>query len=418
MQKSLYKPRDLSYINGMKFAIRFLWIFTLALALQASDVPSKTATGLDPQKLSAIRQRMQTFVDDGTIAGAVTLVARGGQVAALDAVGQADIAKHKPMKPDSMFWIASMTKPITATVIMILRDEGKLAVEDPVEKYLPEFKGQWLAASKSNDSLSLKRPARPVTLKDLLNHTSGVANGPNTGRDLSLSELVLLYSQQPLKYEPGSKWEYNNAAIDSLGRVVEVVSGDTFENFLQKRIFKPLGMKDTTFYPSGGQLKRVAKSYEPGTNGLQEVPIWFIKGPLDSRTRPAFPSGGLFSTASDMFKFYQMVLNGGTSDARRIVSAESIAMMTKTQTGDLKTGFTEGMSFGLGWAVVREPKGVTAMLSKGTYGHGGAYGTQGWVDPEKQMIFVLMIQRAKLPNADASPIRQAFQEAAVAAIVD
>jgi CubicO group peptidase (beta-lactamase class C family) len=401
----------------MKFAIRFL--FVLAFVAHASDVPSsKNAAGFDPQKLAAIRQRMQKFVDDGTIAGAVTLVARRGQVASLDAVGQADIANHKPMKPDSMFWIASMTKPITATAIMMLRDEGKLAVEDPVEKFLPEFKGQWLTANKSNHSLSLKRPARPVTLKDLLNHTSGVGNAPNTGRDLSLSELVLLYSQQPLKYEPGSKWEYNNAAIDTLGRVVEVVSGDTFENFLQKRIFKPLGMKDTTFYPSGGQLKRVAKSYEPGTNGLQEVPISFIKGPLEARTRPAFPSGGLFSTASDMFKFYQMVLNGGACEGKRIVSSESIAMMTKTQTGDLKTGFTEGMSWGLGWAVVREPKGVTAMLSKGTYGHGGAYGTQGWVDPEKQMVFVLMIQRAKLPNADASPVRQAFQEAAVAAVVD
>jgi CubicO group peptidase (beta-lactamase class C family) len=285
-----------------------------------------------------------------------------------------------------------------------------------VEKHLPEFKSQWLVGNKSQDALTLKRPARPVTLKDLLTHTSGVADAPGPGRDLSLSELVLLYSQQPLKSEPGSKWEYNNAGINTLGRVVEVVSGETFENFLQKRIFKPLGMKDTTFYPSGGQIKRVAKSYEPGTNDLNEIGISFIKGPLDARTRPAFPSGGLFSTAQDMFRFYQMVLNGGTWDGKRIVSADSVAVMTRTQTGDLKTGFTEGMSFGLGWAVVREPKGVTAMLSKGTYGHGGAYGTQGWVDPEKKMIFVLMIQRAKLQNADASPIRQAFQQAAVAAL--
>jgi CubicO group peptidase (beta-lactamase class C family) len=402
----------------MKFAIRFLLAFAVAFVAQADSVPQKSATGLHPEKLGEIRQRMQKFVDEGTISGAVTLVARHGQVAALDAVGQADIADRKAMKPDTMFWIASMTKPITATTIMMLRDEGKLSVDDPVEKYLPEFKNQWLVESKSKDALALKRPARPVTLKDLLTHTSGVADAPGTGRDLSLSELVLLYSQQPLKSEPGSKWEYNNAAINTLGRVVEVVSGETFDAFLQKRIFKPLGMKDTTFYPSGGQLKRVAKSYEPGTNGLKEVGIGFIKGPLDSRARPPFPSGGLFSTASDMFRFYQMVLNGGTWEGKRIVSRESVEMMTKTQTGELKTGFTEGMSFGLGWAVVREPKGVTGMLSKGTYGHGGAYGTQGWVDPEKDMIFVLMIQRAKLQNADASPIRQALQEAAVAAIAD
>jgi len=402
----------------MKFATRFLLVFAVAFLARASSGPQKPATGLNPERLGEIRQRMQKFVDDGTISGAVTLVARHGQVAALDAVGQADVTDRKAMKPDTMFWIASMTKPITATAIMMLRDEGKLSVDDPVEKNLPEFKNQWLVENKSKDSLALKRPARPVTLKDLLTHTSGVADAPITGRDLSLGELVLLYSQQPLKSEPGGKWEYNNSAINTLGRVVEVVSGETFEGFLQKRIFKPLGMKDTTFYPSGGQLKRVAKSYEPGTNGLKEISIGFIKGPLDSRARPAFPSGGLFSTASDMFRFYQMVLNGGTWESKRIVSRESVEMMTKTQTGELKTGFTEGMSFGLGWAVVREPKGITSMLSKGTYGHGGAYGTQGWVDPEKQMIFVLMIQRAKLQNADASAVRQALQEAAVAAIAD
>ncbi len=397
----------------MKFTTAFLFV-TLAVNALASSLPQR-AHGLNPEKLSEVRKRMQAFVDDKTIAGAVTLVARNGQIAALDTVGQADIANAKPMKPDTMFWIASMTKPITATAIMILRDEGKLSIDDPVEKHLPEFKNQWLIGNKS-EVLTLKRPVRGVTLKDLLTHTSGVADAPSTGRDLSLGELVLLYSQQPLKSEPGSKWEYNNPGINTLGRVVEVVSGETFDNFLQKRILKPLGMKDTTFYPSGGQIKRVAKSYEPGTNDLNEIGISFIKGPLDSRTRPAFPSGGLFSTAQDMFRFYQMVLNGGTCDGKRIVSADSVAMMTKTQTGDLKTGFTEGMTFGLGWAVVREPKGVTAMLSKGTCGHGGAYGTQGWVDPEKNMIFVLMIQRAKLQNADASPIRQAFQQAAVAAL--
>jgi len=398
----------------MKFTTAFL-VIALGSPIFASSLPQNTR-GLSGEKLGEVRKRMQGFVDDKTIAGAVTLVARNGQIAALDAVGQADIANAKPMKPDTMFWIASMTKPITATAIMILRDEGKLSIDDPVEKHLPEFKAQWLVGNKSQDVLTLKRPARPVTLKDLLTHTSGVADAPSTGRDLSLGELVLLYSQQPLKSEPGSKWEYNNAGINTLGRVVEVVSGETFESFLQKRIFKPLGMKDTTFYPSGGQIKRVAKSYEPGTNGLNETGIWFIKGPLDARTRPAFPSGGLFSTAQDMFRFYQMILNGGTWDGKRILSAGSVSTMTKTQTGDVKTGFTEGMTFGLGWAVVREPKGVTSMLSKGTYGHGGAYGTQGWVDPEKNMIFVLMIQRAKLQNADASPIRQAFQQAAVSAL--
>ena len=189
----------------MKFSTAILLV-ALAVNAFASSLPQR-AHGLNPEKLGEVRKHIQAFVDDKTIAGAVTLVARNGQVAAIDAVGQADIANAKPMKPDTMFWIASMTKPITATAIMILRDEGKLSIDDPVEKHLPEFKNQWLVGNKSPDVLTLKRPARPVTLKDLLTHTSGVADAPSTGRDLSLGELVLLYSQQPLKSEPGSKWE-------------------------------------------------------------------------------------------------------------------------------------------------------------------------------------------------------------------
>ena len=214
----------------MRFTTVFLFVAFVANAL-ASSLPQR-AHGLNPEKLGEVRKRMQAFVDDKTIAGAVTLVARNGQIAAIDTVGQADIANAKPMKPDTLFWIASMTKPVTATAIMILRDEGKLSIDDPVEKHLPEFKNQWLVGNKSQDVLTLKRPARPVTLKHLLTHTSGVADAPGTGRDLSLGELVLLYSQQPLKSEPGSKWEYNNPGINTLGRVVEVVSGEPFENFL------------------------------------------------------------------------------------------------------------------------------------------------------------------------------------------
>src|SRR5688572_4911806 len=197
----------------MKFSTAFLLVALAANALASS--PPQRPHGLNPEMLVEVRKRMQGFVDDKTIAGAVTLVARNGQIATVDAVGQADIANAKAMKPDTMFWIASMTKPITATAIMILRDEGKLSVDDPVEKYLPEFRNQWLVENRSKDALTLKRPNRAVTLKDLLTHTSGVADAPCGGRDLSLGELVLLYSQQPLKFEPGSKWEYNNPAINT-----------------------------------------------------------------------------------------------------------------------------------------------------------------------------------------------------------
>ena len=361
---------------------------------------------------------MQAFVDDGTIAGAVTLVAHHGEIASFEAVGWSDLETRKPMREDSLFWIASMTKPICATAVLMLQDEGKLSVDDPVEKHLPEFKNQWLVESRTNDTMTLKRAPRPITLRDLLTHTSGLGDVPAPRPNCSLAELVMAYSQQPLKFAPGSRWEYCNSGINVLGRVVEVASGQPFADFLQERIFKPLGMKDTTFWPSATQAKRLAKTYQPAKDGkgLEPTEIWFIKGNLGDRSRTPFPSGGLFSTAQDMWKFYQMALNGGIWNGKKIVSRESVNLMTRTQTGDLRTGFTDGMSFGYGWAVVKKPDGVTEMLSSGTFGHGGAYGTQGWVDPKKEMIFVLMIQRRNLPNADASPVRKAFQEVAVDAL--
>lgn len=363
---------------------------------------------------------MQAFVEDNTISGAVTLVARKGEIMSLEAVGLADIANKKPMRPDSLFWIASMTKPITATAVMMLQEEGKLSVDDPVEKYLPEFKNQWLIENRSSNSMTLTRAPRPITLRDLLTHTSGLSDVAAPRPNCTLAELAMAYSQLPLKFPPGTKWEYCNSGINVLGRIVEVSSGQTFADFLQDRIFKPLGMKDTTFWPTAAQAKRLAKSYQPATDGrgLEEATIWFIKGDLSDRSRTAFPSGGLFSIAQDMFRFYQMVLNGGEFNGKRIVSRQSVDVMTRTQTGDIRTGFTEGMSFGYGWAVLKKPTGVTEMLSPGTFGHGGAYGTQGWVDPKKELICVLMIQRVRLPNADASPIRKAFQEAAVSAIAE
>ncbi|HXG48890.1 MAG TPA: serine hydrolase domain-containing protein, partial [Methylomirabilota bacterium] len=305
-----------------------------------------------------------------------------------------------------------------ATAVLLLQDEGRLSVDDAVEKYLPEFKGQWLVESRDEATMKLKRPTRPVTLRDLLTHTSGLGEVAAPRADCSLAELVMAYAQAPLQFEPGSRWQYCNAGINTLGRVVEVVSAQPFDRFLERRLFRPLGMRDTTFWPSAAQMKRLAKSYQPRADGkgLEETPIAFLKGELSDRRRTPLPAGGLFSTAADLSRFYRMVLNGGEWRGRRIVSTAAIAAMTRAQTGELKTGFTDGMSFGLGWAVVREPMGVTGMLSVGTFGHGGAYGTQGWVDPKRGLIFVLMIQRAKLPNADASAVRQVFQETAVRAL--
>jgi CubicO group peptidase (beta-lactamase class C family) len=224
---------------------------------------------------------------------------------------------------------------------------------------------------------------------------------------------------QPLQFAPGSKWQYSNPGMNTLGRVVEVVSGSPFPEFLQRRLFAPLGMKDTTFWPTPRQARRLAKSYQHRADGqgLEETAIFLLPGELTSRKRTPFPAGGLFSTAADLFRFYQMMLNGGTYQGRRYLSADAVKLMTRPQTGDLKAGFTDGLSFGLGWQVVKEPTGVTGMLSRGTFGHGGAYGTQGWIDPGKDMILILMIQRAKLPNADGSDMRRVFQETAVSAVL-
>jgi CubicO group peptidase (beta-lactamase class C family) len=403
----------------MRTASRLLCILLLlSCRLPAAD--QAVQAGLDRTLLNQVPLRLHRMVDDGAVAGAVTLVARHGRVAGLEAVGQADIAAQRRMRPDSLFWIASMTKPITATAVLMLQDEGRLSIDDPVEKHLPEFTGQWLIASRGTDSMTLKRAPRPITLRDLLTHTSGLGEVTAPRPDSSLAELVMGYAMQPLQFAPGGKWQYSNPGMNTLGRVVEVVSGQSFQDFLQRRLFTPLGMKDTTFWPTARQARRLAKSYQARVDGqsLEETSIFLLPGELTSRKRTPFPAGGLFSTAADLFRLYQMMLNGGTYQGRRYVSAEAVKLMTRPQTGDLKAGFTDGMSFGLGWQVVKEPTGVTGMLSRGTFGHGGAYGTQGWIDPGKDMILILMIQRAKLPNADGSDMRRVFQETAVSAVLN
>jgi len=362
------------------------------------------AAGMNAEKLAGISAAMQEFVDQGQLAGAVTLVARRGHIAHLGAVGYADLDAQVPMTPASLFVIASMTKPITATAVMILQDEGKLSVEDAVEKYIPEF-GQAVLASGP--------PSRPITLKDLMTHTSGVGGEQRTER--TLEETVAAIIKRPLQFQPGSKWQYS-PGLAVCGRVIEVVSQQPFDQFLEARIFRPLGMADTTFRPSESQRKRLARLYQAGTDGkLEPASHWLAD---DWQQRAPNPSGGLYSTAPDMARFYQMVLNGGAFAGQRIVSRSAVEQMTRVHTEGLTTGFTDGNGWGLGWCIVRQPQGITRMLSPGTYGHGGAFGTQGWVDPQRHMILVLMIQRIGLPNSDASDMRRVLQELAVQAIAE
>lgn len=408
MQK-MYSTRALrgAFLGGLALCV-------LALQPIRGD---ESASGLSAR----VRARMGACVDRQEIAGAVTVIGRKEGILSLDALGSLNLEKPRPMPADALFRIASMTKPITAVGIMILADEGKLAVDDPVEKYLPEFRGQMLVASRTADGMTLKKAPRPITLRDLLTHTSGLPGKYPKGlselyvdRNRTLAEAVLTISQRPLEFEPGAKWSYCNAGIDTLGRVIEVVSGRSYEEFLQQRVLQPLGMSDTTFDPTPAQLERTAVLYEKKDGKLVPAKHTLI-GPAQGSRMP-IPAAGLYSTGADLAKLYQMMLGQGTRAKVRILSPASVAAMTKVQTGELAAGFTPGMGFGFGWGVVRTPVGVTEMLSPGSFGHGGAFGTQGWIDPQQDLFVILLIQRAGLPNADGSMMRQELQALAVSAV--
>ncbi len=365
-----------------------------------------------------VRRSLEPFIKDGDISGVVALVAREGETLCYETLGTSDIKTGRLMKKDDLFWIASMTKPLAGVSIMMLQEEDKLRVNDSVEAHLPEFQDLWLLDKENSEARILKRPSRKITLFDLLTHTAGVPSVNEPRSHTTLGELVAQISQQPLLHEPGSRWKYSSGGINVLGRVVEVISGQRFEVFIEERILHPLGMSDTTFFPPESNLDRVAKSYlkNDEVKVLTEVQPRSINGPLSDRNRTVEPGGGLYSTAEDMRKFYQMMLDGGIWKGKRLLTKESVLELTRTQTGEIVTGFTEGMSWGLAFQVVKEPQGVTSMLSPGTFGHGGAHGTQSWADPVNEMIYILMIQRSGFSNGDDSPVRKAFQSAAHAAL--
>jgi CubicO group peptidase (beta-lactamase class C family) len=353
-----------------------------------------------PPVMEPVSQSMEKFIAAREISGAVTLVADNEKILHLSANGQSDIEARLPMATDSIFWIASMTKPVTATAVMMMQEEGRLSVDDPVSKYLPEFTGGKAA----------------ITIKQCLNHTSGLSDlKPDELRTITtLAELMPPVVAKPLVFPPGGKWQYCQTGINTAARIVEVVSGKTFPDFLQERLFDPLGMKDTSFYPTDARIPRIVPAYNrTAAGGLEEEDLPFLNGkPASDRNRYPMANGGLFSTAPDYAKFAQMILNGGESTGKRYLKQESVTQMTTVQTGDLVTGFTPGSAWGIGWSIVREPQGVSAALSPGSFGHGGRNGTQAWIDPVKKRIYLLMIQRADIGNSDASDIRREFQNAA------
>ncbi|MBM3999690.1 MAG: beta-lactamase family protein [Planctomycetes bacterium] len=349
----------------------------------------------------SLAEQLAKYVEGGKISGAVTLVANRDGVLDVQAVGKADLDSNTAMRDTALFGIASMTKPITAAALMILVDEGKVRLDDPVSKHIPAFGESKLKSGEA--------PKELMTVRHLLTHTSGL--GGSQQNEGTLAETADELARRPLDFEPGTRWQYS-PGLTVCGRIIEVAGGTPYDRFLSQRIFEPLGMKDTTFQPSEEQRSRIARLYEPGKTPGTLAPVrhWITDFEAD---RTPNPSAGLFSTAADLARFHRAILRGGELDGVRVLSDASVRDMTRIQTGTLTTGFTSGNGWGYGWCVVREPAGVTGMLRPGTFGHGGAFGTQVWIDPDQDLVFVLLIQRAKFGNGDDSEIRRGFQTWAV-----
>jgi len=336
------------------------------------------------------------MVNNRTIAGAVTLVATKDRAVYLKPVGYRDLASKAPMPPDAMFWIASTSKPMTVTAVMMLVDEGNINLNDPVEKYLTEFKGQMVrspnpasptgaqGATGPQAPSQLVPASHPILVREILSHTSGLpfrsSAQPGALDLLPLKDAVKSFASEPLLFQPGTNYSYSNEGLDTAARIIEVVTGMPYEQFMQERLFTPLGMKDTTFWPTPEQIGRLAKSYrlDTHTKDLAEQPIDQLTYPLDDRHhRYPMPAGGLFSTAEDVSIFCRMILNGGVLDGKRYISQASLHQMTTEQNGGLGKA-----SYGFGWSI-----------SASGFGHGGAYRNVMEIDTLKGRILIFMVQQ-------------------------
>lgn len=400
-------------------------------AARAEDV------GFSTERLPRIHETVQRFVDGKLLSGAVTLVARRGRIAHFEAHGLMDMEANTPMRKDAIFRIASMSKPVTGVAIMMLLEEGKLRLNDPVSRFIPEFKDMKVAVVRPGAAAPAAAPGqrpipeyytvpanREITVRDLLTHTSGLESGDLGNRvgarlvprdtTKTLADYVPRLSQVPLDFQPGSQWTYSLlAGMETLSRIVEVTSGLPYDQFLKQRIFDPLGMKDTGFVVSSDRMNRVATLYGRTPKGLerQETPAWLS-------TKTFFSGGGgLWSTAEDYAQFAQMLVNGGELNGKRLLSPRTIDLMATNHVGDLYTGAgasnrVQGMGFGLSMEVVLDPIRANRRTSMGTFGWDGAFGTHFWVDQKEKLIGVLMVQ------TPGTGITRDFENAVMQAIVD
>ncbi|HSC29398.1 MAG TPA: serine hydrolase domain-containing protein [Vicinamibacterales bacterium] len=389
---------------------------------QAVAPAAPDAAGISAERLERVGAFLRGAVERGEIAGAVALVSREGRVVYLEAVGQRDIAKQQPMSPDTRFLVASMTKPVTSVAAMILVEEGRLLLSDPIAKFLPEFKDMGVMSRKpsagTNGPLPSVPARRPITVRDLLTHRAGfvygfAGDGPLQAayraagiidglRDTEETQArnIARLAKLPLAHEPGTRWHYG-LSTDVLGRVVEAVSGQPLDAFLRERVFEPLGMRDSAFYVPPEEADRVAVVYRPRDGGGLEPLREGDRVGQSTVERPAyrgsrkFLSGGsgLITTATDYARFAQMLLNGGMLDGVRILGPKTVRLMTVSHTGDLEPSpLGPGVGFGLGFSVLTDAGAAGSFASAGTFGWGGIFGTDFWVDPGERLTGVLMVQ--------------------------
>jgi CubicO group peptidase (beta-lactamase class C family) len=416
-----------------------LVVVAVAASIAAVSFGKPEDVGMSSERLQRINQVVQQYIDGKQISGAVTMVSRKGRVAYFEAQGLMDIESKTAMKKDAIFRMASMSKPVTGVAILMLMEEGKLRLTDPVSRFLPEFKNPKVAMLKNAAApapaagggrgqppppeIYTVPAARELTIRDLLTHTNGLETGGPGSREgarisprdtaSNLAKYVPTLGQVPLDFQPGTQWRYSAlAGIETLGRIVEIASGLTFDQFLKQRIFDPLGMKDTAFFPTDDRLPRVVTLYERKDGALSRIdtPSWLATKTLFSG------GGGLWSTAEDYMAFGQMLVNGGVLNGKRLLGPRTIDLMASNHVGDLyansRAGFNDGMGFGLTVEVVLDNVAANRRESIGSFGWDGAFGTHFWVDRKEQLVGLLMVQEAN------NPLKRDFENAVMQAIVE
>ncbi len=397
--------------------------------------------GFSTERLQRVHEAVARHIDARDVSGAVTLVARRGKIVEFEAQGLADIDGKKPMQKDSIFRLASMSKPITAVAVMMMMEDGKIRLTDRVSQFIPEFKTLKVAVAKGTSNpvampafgrggppapppeFDLVPAAREITVRDLLTHTSGLMSGGVSGSeqtrlaprgpDDTLANYIPKLAAIPLDFQPGTLWRYSGLyGFDVLARIVEITSGQPYDQFLKQRIFDPLGMKDTGFAPTPDRMARLATVYQRTPNGLTPAANanQLISGTYFSA------SGGLMSTAEDYLQFAQMLVNGGQLNGRRYLGPKTVELMTANHTGDMVNGQfgrpAHGMGFALGVQVVLDPVAADLRVSPGTYGWAGAYGTNQNMDPKEKMVSIIMMQGAN------GPLQRDFENAVWQAMIE